>query len=254
MYLTYGAITSLYENIEENLDRYKRDDFTEFASSGDWQCMTRVSVDYVKLERLKSLSDSSQDAEAALAVWHGLPRLTPSLAREGRIWTRLCHVECLEYSRARWIKPNSDANTIAKHFFSRTWTTIRDDNAIGRLWWGAHLAQDALPEEFEKAVRAMFQKQDIRLNLLERSWMSSQRVLRRAVLKAIIEEPMTTATETNFRQFMRSLNVRGGGILFDLLDDSEARAVVSECIPAKALKRPARKKPSKSRKKKKRTK
>ena len=84
--------------------------------------------------------------------------------------------------------------------------------------------------------------------------MSSQRVLRRAVLKAIIEEPMATATETNFRQFMRSLNVRGGGILFDLLDDGEADAIVKECIPTNALKRPDKKKKNKVQKRKKRKK
>jgi hypothetical protein len=253
-YLTYGAITSLHEGIESNLARYRRGDFKEFASSGEWTCVTKVSVDDAKLAQLSSLADSSQDAEAAIAVWHALPGMTPSLAREGRVWTRLCHVECLEYSRARWIKPDSGAKKIAAHLFSRTWTTIRDDNAIGRLWWGAHLAREALPEQFDNAVKAMFQTQDIRLNLMERSWMSSQRVLRRAVLKAIIDEPMATATETNFRQFMRSLNVRGGGILFDLLDDGEADAIVKECIPTNALKRPNKKKKSKAQKKKKRRK
>ncbi len=254
MYLTYGAITSLHEDLERNLARYRGGDFKEFASSGEWTCVTKVSVDDGKLAQLGSLADSSQDAEAAIAVWHALPGMTPSLAREGRVWTRLCHVECLEYSRARWIKPDSDADPIAAHLFSRTWTTIRDDNAIGRLWWGAHLAREAMPERFENAVKAMFQKQDIRSNLMERSWMSSQRVLRRAVLKAIIEEPMATATETNFRQFMLSLNVRGGGVLFDLLDDGEADAVVKECIPTKVLKRSDKKKKNKVQKKKKRRK
>jgi hypothetical protein len=70
----------------------------------------------------------------------------------------------------------------------------------------------------------------IRSNFVERIWMTSRRSIASAVLKAMQSDPWITSVEQNFREFMKSLNKLGGGIVFEALAESEIEAFVRDCV------------------------
>jgi hypothetical protein len=231
-YLSSKVCRELQQSIERNIERYLSGSFLDLAVDADWSINLTVDVDLSPLNALPGAIDN--DAKGSVLVWQALGGLLPSLAIEGRIWTRLAHVECLEYSRARWIGQNKGetaAKIIGDHFFGNTRTACRDDNAIGRLWWTAYVAHLALPEDHEKAIAAIWRSADIRSNVIERPWISSRPKLAGAIVRAILEKPGVSKSEEAFREFMKTMNAKGGGMLFEVMTDGEVNSFVKSCIP-----------------------
>ena len=231
-YPSLRVCADLRRNVADSLDRYLEGDFAEFADSDDWAIPLQLQVDPAPLASL--LKDPADDATNSLLVWEALKDLSPSVASEGRIWTRLCHVECLEYARARWMGSRKGAEAvkvIEDHFFADTRTACRDDNAVGRLWWTAHVANQAAPENLEQAVRAIWKSADIRSNIVERPWIASRPRVAAAIVQAIVHTPAVTASESAFRDFMKQINNRGGGRLFEVMSDADLEEFVKACVP-----------------------
>jgi hypothetical protein len=70
----------------------------------------------------------------------------------------------------------------------------------------------------------------IRSNFVERIWMTSRRSIASAVLNAMQSDSWITNAEKNFREFMKSLNKLGGGIVFEALARSDIEAFVRDCV------------------------
>ncbi|MCL4850426.1 MAG: hypothetical protein KJZ78_03480, partial [Bryobacteraceae bacterium] len=141
--LKYPALRvcdGLRKGVAGNLDRYLEGDFEDLAGTDDWAIPLSVDFDPLPLESL--VANEADDAKCSMLVWKALGSLPPSLASEGRIWTRLSHVDCLEYARVRWIGQRTGpaaVKVIEDHFFAATRTACRDDNAVGRLWWTSYI-------------------------------------------------------------------------------------------------------------------
>jgi hypothetical protein len=60
--------------------------------------------------------------------------------------------------------------------------------------------------------------------------MTSRRSIASAVLNAMQSDPWITGMEQNFREFMKSLNKLGGGIVFEVLAKSEIETFVKDCV------------------------
>lgn len=229
-YLSEKVAADLLNNVGKNLDRYREGDFQDLVEEGGWSIELKLEVDLNPLNDLVGETGSEVEVSNSLLVWSALSHMTPSLARENRIWTRLTHVECLGYARTRWLKGKEIESAVRTHFFADTQTKCRDDNAIGRLWWNAYIAQLAMPADHEAALRAMLKTADIRSNVVERTWSTSRPKIAAGILRAIINQPKVTVTERAFRDFMISLNRRGGGILFEIMDDKEVDAFMESCL------------------------
>lgn len=118
---------------------------------------------------------------------------------------------------------------IEVHFFARTLTETRDDNAVGRLWWNGQIASIASPNDPEAALRLVLKTADIRSNFVERTRMVSRPVLAQALVRMMAVEPWITSTEAHFREFMKVVNRNGGGILFEVLGPSETDKFLGSC-------------------------
>lgn len=231
-YLSEKTAAQLFRDVDGNVAKYLSGDFSGEAESSDWSLELQLEVDLESLSGL--VGDRGMEAEVrnSLLVWQALSHMTPSLACENRIWTRLTHVECLAYTRARWLYGLLKENipdAIRTHFFANTQTRYRDDNAISRLWWNAYISQLAIPEDHEGALRAMLKTADIRSNVIERSLVSSRPKIARGILRAIMTTPAITLTESAFRDFMKAVNRQGGGVLFELMDDSDVDKFMASC-------------------------
>lgn len=263
-YISSPCLENLFRDIPTNRDRYISGNFLDLAAENGWEIeSTLVKVDFSALSNLDGTDVSGgrrrtaePDAKNAAVIYKALEGMTPALAVEERIWARLTHIECLEYTRSRWlytekIKSLSEEEIdkqIRLHFFASTLTGIRDDNALSRLWWSMHIATMCTPKvpredfesesdwklkfekESEKTLALMFKNADIRSNLIERSWTGARIPLSRAIVDLIAKEAWLTDQQENFREFMKVLNMDGGGILFESYPASEIEQRVGSFV------------------------
>ena len=234
-FLTVDVINELSSTVDNNLSRYKSGDFSDLSERNGWSCELKgVTVHNGILKALEGKRDAEVDYRNSQRVYEALEGMTPHIAREDRIWARLTHVECLEYSRMRWLKETDDdsqtVKNIKKHFFANTSTMLRDDNAISRLWWNAYIAKICFPQDQELALRLIVgKKADIRSNFVERSWITSRTKIAGGIIRAMNSDPWFFEREDNYRIFMKTINKYGGGKLFEVMSDQMVDQFVNQC-------------------------
>ena len=234
-YLSQKTADFLHSSVLKNLERYKTGDFVDLAEKGGWSIELSLRLDLEPLNHLVMAKDSEAEIRNTMLVWNALNRLHPSLACENRLWTRLTHIECLEYSRYRWLDGDTNddeklVKDIKTHFFANTQTRYRDDNAISRLWWNGYIAKLAAPDDQERALRMILKTTDIRSNFVERSKTVSRSVLAAGIVRAMISESWLTGKEAHFREFMKILNRQGGGKVFEVWPQAKVDEFMTRCL------------------------
>lgn len=240
LYVGQAVADELWSNVRHNLQRYLHDGFEDLVTAGNWSIPLRREFDPAPLADL--LPEPGIDAELANSqlVWKSLgSALTPSLARENRIWVRFSHVECIMFSRRRWLAKGSDdtlEKSVRTHFFANTLTASRDDHAIARLWWNGWISHQSNHEDPDHALRMILSSADIRSNLVERPWMFARPALAGAILRMMQADKWLLEGELHFREFMKAVNLLGGGIAFEAMHASEIEEFLRRCLTkAKAV-------------------
>jgi hypothetical protein len=241
-YLASATVDGLRARIAENLALYRAGSFADLMQHGEWSVELELDVDLSPLADLDPAPTAVAEIRNSRLVWKALGNLKPSLAFEEGIWVRLTHVECLEYSRSRWLRPDATPEESDKqvgvHFFARTLNGRRDDNAISRLWYNAHIAHQTIPDPTLPALDVMLRRADSRLTFLERSLTGSRAQLAAGVVRACVSQNWINATEENFRVFMKVLNRRGGGRIFEAMSDLQIDAFMLDCAIRAGMKAP----------------
>lgn len=235
-YVGQQVADDLADKINDNLERYREGDFLDLEAKGDWRIPLSIDADVGALSELKLGKSPENEVENSLLVGRSLSELTPTVARENRVWLRLSHFECLEYSRQRWLTLNADdeklADEIRKHFFASTLTGCRDDHAISRLWWNHHIAKQIMPENPARALKVILARADIRLNFLERPGLAARPLLGRGIVCALERNDVLVKQEDPFRNFMKTLNLLGAGIAFEVWSDDAINRFMDRCLCA----------------------
>jgi hypothetical protein len=245
MYVGQQVADDLKTKVLENIERYRAGDFLDLEAAGDWRIPLSIEADVDLLGQLSTDDGADSEIRNSIDVGHSLSKLTPTLARENRLWIRLSHVDCLAYARSRWLDLDKDdedlANSVAKHFFAPTLTGCRDDHAISRLWWNYRIARQILPSNPTRALKVILARADIRLNFLERPGLAARPVLARGVVRALEQTPELLGGEDLFRKFIKAVNLAGAGIAFEVWAESRVDQFMSDCLanaqdgaPAKA--------------------
>lgn len=237
-YLSDGVLDALRSGVEANLGRYSTSGFDDLAKDVGWDVSLGVEFD---ADRLRTLDKSTPvnvgavDMKNSAIVGEALSGLTPAVANEERVWARLSHVEAFDYAQARWLTGADRAklpSLIHAHFFARSQTVVRDDNALSRLWWNYHIAQMCMPDDVGGALALIMKSADIRSNFVERIWMTSRRSVAAGVLRAMRDIEWVAGADVNFRRFMKALNRSGGGIVFEVLSEDEVDKIIGDCVTA----------------------
>lgn len=235
-YVSHSVADRLYDSVPENLERYLSGSFDDISNDSSWSLRLGARYEPSLLEKLDASEGEAAEVANSLIVWNAFPGMTPALARENRIWVRASHVECLGFCRRRWLPDTSSADEgklvdlIRTHFFAGTLTGCRDDHAISRLWWNAWISALADPTDLEGALSVVLRRADTRLNLVERPWMFNRPKVAKAILGVLRESQWVIEKADNFREFMKSLNVLGSGIAFEVLDDAAIASLMSRCV------------------------
>jgi hypothetical protein len=202
-------------------------------AAGDWRIPLSIDADLDGLKSLNPDGGAENEIQNSIAVGHALRKLTPTLARENRIWIRLSHIECLEYSRGRWLDIGDDDETLladaGKHFFAPTLTGCRDDHAISRLWWNHHIAKQVMPDNPARALKKILALADIRQGLIERPGIGARPVLGRGIIRLLEKEEKLVEGKL-FGRFMKHVNLTGAGITFEVWEDSKIDQLMARCL------------------------
>ncbi|TQM03248.1 hypothetical protein FB552_3336 [Stenotrophomonas maltophilia] len=234
LYLGERVVAGLRGSVAENLDRYRNSDFLDMESAGNWRIALSVDADLSDLTRLNADGTPASEIENSLIVGQALGHISPSIARENRLWVRMSHIEGLAYSRARWLSSTSTDEkaeaAIIKHFFAATLTACRDDHAISRLWWNYHIARQIDPGNVGFVIRHFLHRADIRLSFIERSGMASRPSFSRGVIRLLSSEKDLLEGEKLFRNFMKQMNLDGAGLAFEVMPEVKIDALMRQCL------------------------
>lgn len=235
MHLSESKLAQIRADMGVNLERYCGDGFSDLAHEPGWALeIDSVTVDVGVLAELDGVERTSEaDLRNSRTVAKALSGMTPSLANEERIWVRLSHVEAFSYSQARWIRPDNPPEKtirdIETHFFARTQTGLRDDHAVSRLWWNSYIATHCYPQDPDRGLQLLLTRADVRSNLVERIWLTGRRKLASGVFRAMERDGFLLQSEGSFREFMKALNLLGGGVVFESMPDNEIDRFLAEC-------------------------
>jgi Family of unknown function (DUF6339) len=226
-----ATVKNLFEKIAENLDTYRVGSFDALSSDTSLFLVSACQLDEEKALQVTCTDDDENEVACCLAISGGLKGVTAYLARDERLWTRLTHIEFLEYSRTRWPIPQDDERAIShirKHFFSRGARGLERDNAISRLWWMTAICSRVEGLPLEGALEAFLHQSDVRANIIERPTTSQNPTVLSAVVNKLHESyhgDRGLYERSKFREVMKRLNIEGGVRLLETLDFPEMKTV-----------------------------
>lgn len=251
-YLKYFAETDvdrLAKEIPDHLDWYDaptRQPPSTWVDEGSLKLTTiECAEPGLQLKVAKSRPELT-DVQYAQHVHEALKELSPRQAADARLWAYLCHFECPRYVAWRWPYRRSRRTKISEkqaraihvrnHFFAYGQRAIMRDNALSRLWWLGHIAENVAPGEAQKFLEIILHKQDVRSSVLERPGVSMNlRVLERIyrVMESEWDAEGQGAQAALFqretcREWMKRLNRRGGVVLLDALPEKELTRIVTD--------------------------
>lgn len=231
-FVSAAVAEHLHASIEANLERYMSGSFSDLARELGWAIETRAAfADPAFASALDAEPGPAAEIANSIHVYRSLKGMTPALARDERIWVRLCHVEALEYARKRWIRSSDPARDVRLHFFASGLPGSRDDNALGRLWWNGYIAQTISPEDPERVLRQILKRANIRLQFVDRANTSFRLPLARGLVRLLEREPWLDSHDRAFEDFIRVLDRNAGGRVFEALTDSGIDAFLDANLP-----------------------
>jgi hypothetical protein len=232
MLVSSDVVSKLEREVDINLERYASGDFTELSKAAGWSIQTSFANWDPKI--VQSLDPSgSPEAEISNSyiVYNGLKEMTPALAREERLWTRLCHIEFFEYARARWLNsPDKIGTQVRNHFFAGGLPAARDDNAVGRLWWNGHVASIACPDDIKLGLSKLLARANNRLQIIDRADTAFRQPLIKSIFRVIGNDPWLDSEDKAIARFMFQINKYSGGVIFEAFNDQQVDDHVMRCL------------------------
>lgn len=229
--LSGTVVENLYSAISENIERYEFYDFEDLRVSSGWEIETSlVKIDPSLGQKLIPSKDPEHEVKNSIIVYESLNGMTPALARDERVWTRLCHVDCLSYARSRWLGGKDKEGDIRRHFFATGVRGCRDQNAIGRLWWNAHIASLAQPVDMEGSLKALLTRANYRLQIIDRADTAFRQPLLSGILRLLQENDWIIENDSAVAYFMYEVNKHSGSLVFEALSDQDIDRHLLNCL------------------------
>jgi hypothetical protein len=231
--LSAATVEKLTLDVPANLERYTTGDFLDLAKESGWAIETAaVKWDDTVVSKLSTDPTPEAEVRNSLLIFDALPGMTAATARDERIWARLCHIECLDYVRARWLRSGANVEArIRAHFFAPGLPGCRDDNAIGRLWWNVFVARLANPADPESALTRLLARANIRLQIIDRADTAFRQPLVAGIAR-VLQDSWFNTYDAAVADFMFEVNKASGGIIFEALSDAQVDAHLQYCLTA----------------------
>jgi hypothetical protein len=235
-----AAVNALAAAIPQNLGKYNSSKSWAASVSGLVSSTIPTKLEPTRKIELEFPEDGEHhDFRNAVRLHKALPDLTPLQARDPRLWTRLAHVDCWDYMRARWdvTRNGSDRNKAIRFIRDRYFVMRNESRAllrhgIARLWWNAHLTYDANRTNPYELTAVLLSRLDITQQLTERNFGRCRRVLH-AFLGFLQSRQKTLLTKgedsrRQIRQLAAHVNLTGGTTILDVLSEAQVSSILEE--------------------------
>lgn len=228
------TVSQLFSDVAKNLDLYRSGDFTDLLHDQSHFLDSTCSTDEEALKKITCTTENDNEVECCLSVLQAIRGVSSYLARDERLWARLCHIELLEYARTRWPIPANDEKAVThirKHFFAKGARGIERDNAVSRLWWMATICSKVKGLSLERSLTAFLYQSDVRANIVERPTTSQNEALLSSVVNKLYESyngDKALYEREKFRTVMKNLNLEGGVRLLEVLGNKELSKLVDK--------------------------
>ena len=87
-----STVDFLYLNVASNLPRYREGDFSDMLNDHSLFLESGLYVDDSQLSQLVWHEADDNEVNCCIAAFNGLLAMTPYLARDERLWSRLNHL------------------------------------------------------------------------------------------------------------------------------------------------------------------
>lgn len=188
------------------------------------------------------LGGNGNDTSAAIAVYGYLGELNELQASDKRLWTTLTHTTFRDYLIDRWpaksAEPEAKKNAIMRRWFAEGGSDrTLENNAIARLWWGAHLTYapwKVNPDEFGHLeheddfyyTKRLFSLQELIKVTMESSLGRSSKVL--IALLAYLDKHPELVNNEDVGDLMKELNLISGANKILVLNAKELEALIED--------------------------
>jgi hypothetical protein len=190
-----------------------------------------------ELDLIMPDKEGLHDLENSIRVHRSLPKLTRLQARDPRLWTRLCHVECWPYMVKRWpISQNGENEkkqenkVLSRYFVRQSQSRALLRNGVSRLWWIAELTFDPLRDNPYELTSVLLATLDITQTIMERNFGRSNNIatamleIIQAKRDLLIEEGNTSRLRV--RELGKFINMQGGLTVIDMLPKDEIKRLL----------------------------
>lgn len=230
-YLKDSALTELRHAIVANVGRYVSDEPWLGNVFGDRKYLAEARLEIDAWPELKVPSGNElYELENTIAIHSALRHLTPSQASDERLWTWLAHGPFWPYMRARWSVEGqtNPARYILEHYFvADARSLVR--HGLARLWWFGNATVVPGVERPYELTAALLKTTDARQSLMERQFWRNRRILTTLLQRIRYWEGQGLdfyAPRERFRRLCKSLNLYGGTLLLDAVDDTGVNMLV----------------------------
>lgn len=175
-YFTDKACNRLMADIENNREKYLGDEnWIEAYFGGADDCVKRSSVSVenfspyiLKNGKLTNEEKAQEDLANSIRLYEAFKGLTPWQAAQGNMWTCLCHTnpQFRNYIKHRWLE-DPRTNTIRTRYFVPSNESLRNDNALSRLWWYGYLTYDSNSEDPHHLTKTLFTNITIATDIID---------------------------------------------------------------------------------------
>lgn len=245
-----NLVFTLFQNVDQNIEAYKNGGMRELLEKPEYADSIRELREYSyepeNLRQLKTDLKTGRDVHNAIIIHQEFGHLPPSLATDERIWTAICHRDCLEFVWRRWVARHDDEKKqetdIKKHFFARVngGRGVTRYNALSSLWWMAHVATRNCPDlPAEEAISDFVNLSDLRSAILERPTTARIPQVFLAIMscyKEKIEDDNTTEffrrtkNGGQYREWLKKINNLGGMSYFSVMTSNELKVVFMDLL------------------------
>ena len=237
-YMKEKALDSLQKDVEANLDRYQSgsrwiEQYFLEKETPKYYFDTGIEVpDYELI--IGGPETDFQNAKILFEAFKG--KLNPIQASDLRLWAYLAHAQHWDYMRNRWKvnvpdedeepddgkkAPHEKALERVKNRYFFNYGLGKDyvRHGIARLYWSVYLTYDEDNDNPYEYTELLFNKQDVLVNIGERSYGRNKRVAL-AAMKELKKHPDLSREDT--RLFFSKLNQAGAITVLDFLDEEQA--------------------------------
>lgn len=245
-YMKEKALDSLQKDVEANLEKYQSgtrwiDQYFIEKETPKYYFDTGIEVPDYELV-IGGPETDFQNAKILFEAFNG--RLNPVQASDLRLWSYLAHVQHWEYMSNRWKvnvpdedeepddgkkSPREKALERVKNRYFFNYGLGKDyvRQGIARLYWSVYLTYDKDNENPYEYTELLFTKQDVLVNIGERSY-GRNRTIALAAMKELKKHPDLSREDT--RLFFAKLNQAGAITVLDFLDDEQATQLCQKLL------------------------